>query len=324
MKERIYAEKTIVDYENFYNKIISKLPENYQASDILNATSHLAKSTQNKYLSAFIYHKKQNNEDYDELLAAQRKFRNDYVSDYAKKEEEIIPWTDIVAKGQSRIDKYSQIVSLCKCPWSKSCPISTQDIIYTLEEAAIASLYINNPPMRLMEYFGSKYKTITVGEMINQPLPTVTENTVFSNGEIMLINYKTTKQYGEKKLMIDRLSIDIINTIHAHANSVTLFPSFYTQSQAFNIIQKIFGTTTSGLRKSYITYHVPNMDRAERISLTKIMGHSLVAQELNYNKNNTISETKTNNHIPVNEEFPIEITIDVDNLLEKINELFDE
>lgn len=259
-----HSESTKKLFSNNAARIIAALPKNYTLADFMQYVSHLAPATQISYAKSIIFAREAAGEpiaDYKETL---EKWQDDYRRGYwwsaptPRESANYVEWSEVLARRDTFAKSFGQNLNA--------------SIKYVL-----LCLYTYLPPVR-----GEEYATMVMNGRDG-------ENR-YIGGRFIIENYKTKKSHGKRIIDVPQALQQIIADFHhfhnADGSSPHLLIKDISPKNITDIFHSIFGrnVSTSLLRKIYISANVPSMTATERLDLARQMGHTIMSQELVYNK----------------------------------------
>lgn len=150
----------------------------------------------------------------------------------------------------------------------------------------VVALYTLLPPLRGSEYYNTKLGDYEAEPGVNY----------YTNGILVLRDYKTSLKYGEKKIEFPDELANIVDEFQSNWNTTDWFLPNLTFTRRGNAsdVREILHQMTkkylneplsvNDLRKLFISWKLNSgISDDERIKISKIMGHSILVQEMRYN-----------------------------------------
>ena len=172
--------------------------------------------------------------------------------------------------------------------------INTEDFFNAYQKYFIAALYTYYLPLRSQDWRLMKvYKKPFDKKMSDEELVELTkkmkESHIYYEAEkkAIILEHKTEKYHGSKILDIPDELHCIIKEWNDYTTSEWLLPTRYgtefSQSYLSSLVKKIFGTTVTNLRRSYINTELSQYSSDLKMA-AKILGHSVATMLSNYKK----------------------------------------
>lgn len=142
-------------------------------------------------------------------------------------------------------------------------------------------LYSSMPPLRGNEWRGTRI-------VKNMKKGNDEENYVaLKEKKLIVNNSKTSKSHGTKEVDLPDDVVKEIKRYIAEKETDILFDD-YSASTFTKLLNKHLGYSVQSLRKRYVSENLGKMTPKQRVKLAKIMGHTIMTQQLDYNKPNEI------------------------------------